>query len=76
MNTPLPRLRAMRLKSDHPWNTATYLESYNLAFGRFYAVLGEWGTSGHHIAMDVSSGKIVPGIVHLDRFEDLPEDEL
>ena len=72
----MTQLKPVRLKPGHYENTTDWLPGTGLALGRYYAVLGEWGTTKHIIVMDVTAGKVVPGVFHLDRFEEIPEEDL
>lgn len=47
-----------------------------LAFDRNYAILGEVGSIDHYIILDISTGNIMPGMWHKERFELVPEEEL
>jgi hypothetical protein len=73
----VPRLKAVRLLAGEPENAAAFLaEVPGLNSADRYAVLGEVGASGHYVILNLSSGQILPGVFHLDRFEEIPDDDL
>lgn len=73
----VPRLRAVRLIQNHPENTAEYLYfSPDLRMGDHYVVLGEVAGTGHYMILNIRTGVVMPCMHHLDRFEEVPEDEL
>jgi hypothetical protein len=73
---PLIKLKAVRLIPNHPENAGYYLSTQGLSLTSHYAVLGEWADTGHYLILDVKTGTILPGIFHLDRFEEIQEDDL
>ena len=49
--------------------------NYILNHNDHYIVLGEVGDTKHYIVLNMTTGQIVPGMVHLGRFEEIkPED--
>ncbi len=70
------RLKPVRLIPDHPENAPEYLADQGLSLDDHCAVLGEWGNTKHFLILNVSKNWILPGIFHLDRFEEIPEDDL
>lgn len=70
------RLKPVRLVAGHPENQQAYLDEQGLALDDHCAVLGEWGDTKHYLIMNVTRGTVLRGIFHLDRFEEIPDDEL
>ena len=75
MSIEIKKLRAVKLKPNHYENT-NWLEGTGLVMDHHYAVLGEYGDSGHYIILDVNTGTVMRGYFHIDGFEEIPEDEL
>jgi hypothetical protein len=73
---PIRKFRAVKLKHDYYENADEYLKSAGLVMNNPYAILGEYGNSDHYIILDVRTGTILRGYFHLDRFEDIPEEDL
>jgi hypothetical protein len=69
------RLPAVRLKPDHYENQDGTRHS-TMPLNAGYCILGEWGDSDHYIVLCVDTGQVIPGAVHLDRFEEIPEEDL
>lgn len=67
----------VRLDPNSPENAnPDWVKSAGLEFDKRYAVIGEVASIDHYIILDTSNGKILPGMFHLERFEEFPEDEL
>jgi hypothetical protein len=74
------RLKCLRLIPDHYENQSEYLSSKSykdtMNLKDHYVLLGEVANTDHYILLNISTGCIVPGMLHLDRFEEIPEDDL
>lgn len=74
-----PRLKLLRLLPGHPDNDPAFLGRFSdgmLSLEARYVVLGEVAKTRHFIVLNIGLGAAVPGMVHLDRFEEVPEDEI
>jgi hypothetical protein len=70
----IQQLRAVRLNPRFPPNIEKLPRQ--LKRGKSYVVLGEVSNIDHYILLDLETGRIVPGMWHLNRFEDIPHDDI
>jgi hypothetical protein len=72
-----PRLKPYRLRQGYIENQPEYMKDIpGLNFKDRYLILGEVGEIHHYIMMNMSTGQVLPGMFHLERFEEVPEDEI
>ena len=76
MTNSIPSLRVVRLKVQSPENEPQYLTDTGLKFNELYVVLGEISKINHYLILNYRTGHILPGMFHLSRFEEVPDDDL
>lgn len=85
----VPRLKTVRLRrGGYHENQQEFLQPFNqqhdphnttgkrLGFQQRYVVLGEVGATGHYLIFNLTTNVMMPGAYHIERFEEIPEDEL
>lgn len=73
----IPSKPLVRLKRGHYENQDVYMKGIKgLNWDDRYIVLAEVETIDHYVVMNLSTGKILRGMFHLDRFERVPVDEI
>jgi hypothetical protein len=70
----IQRLRAVRLDVKSFPNVEKPMKQ--LKEGAIYIVLGEVSNSDHYILLELESGHILPGMWHMDRFEEVSRDDI
>jgi hypothetical protein len=70
----IQRLRAVRVNPRSLPNIEKPMRQ--LKRGKSYVVLGEVSNTDHYILLELESGRILSGMWHLDRFEEISRDDI
>lgn len=75
MHKPI-RLPVYRFRDDIDRRLLEYLISENIPTYDNYACIGEVGNIHHYIMLHIATGRVLPGIWHIEDFRPATEDEL